>query len=119
MTSEEKNITAGSRTSEEKYKHQGMEQRRKNISEEKKTTEEMTAEEMTSEEMTEKEMISREEDIPNPPDPENDTAGMAKETAEEQIKKDRRIYVLSEEKPVKAVIRLGVPLIAGMFIMVF
>ena len=79
----------------------------------------MTAEEMTSEEMTEKEMISREEDIPNPPDPENDTAGMAKETAEEQIKKDRRIYVLSEEKPVKAVIRLGVPLIAGMFIMVF
>ena len=47
MTSEEKNITAGSRTSEEKYKHQGMEQRRKNISEEKKTTEEMTAEEMT------------------------------------------------------------------------
>ena len=37
----------------------------------------------------------------------------------EQDEKDRRIYVLSEEKPVKAVVQLGVPLIAGMFIMVF
>ena len=33
-------------------------------------------------------------------------------------KTDKRIYVLSEEKPLKAVIILGVPLIAGMFIMV-
>ncbi|MBQ9384124.1 MAG: oligosaccharide flippase family protein, partial [Ruminiclostridium sp.] len=33
-------------------------------------------------------------------------------------KEDKRIYVLSKEKPVKAVIKLGVPLIAGMFIMV-
>ena len=31
---------------------------------------------------------------------------------------DRRIYILREEKPAKAVIKLGVPLIAGMFIMV-
>ena len=31
---------------------------------------------------------------------------------------DRRIYILREEKPAKAVVRLGVPLIAGMFIMV-
>ena len=31
---------------------------------------------------------------------------------------DKRIYTLSEEKPTKAVIKLGVPLIAGMFIMV-
>lgn len=33
-------------------------------------------------------------------------------------KADKRLYVLSEEKPLKAVIKLGVPLIAGMFIMV-
>ena len=33
-------------------------------------------------------------------------------------KKDRRIYILSREKPALAVIKLGVPLIAGMFIMV-
>ena len=33
-------------------------------------------------------------------------------------KEDKRIYILSKEKPVKAVIKLGVPLIAGMFIMV-
>lgn len=33
-------------------------------------------------------------------------------------KTDKRIYVLSEEKPVKAVLKLGVPLVAGMFIMV-
>lgn len=33
-------------------------------------------------------------------------------------KKDRRIYNLSEENPVKAVLKMGVPLIAGMFIMV-
>ena len=31
---------------------------------------------------------------------------------------DKRIYLLKEEKPALAVIRLGVPLIAGMFIMV-
>ena len=31
---------------------------------------------------------------------------------------DRRIYILREEKPAKAVVKLGVPLIAGMFIMV-
>ncbi len=31
---------------------------------------------------------------------------------------DNRIYTLSTEKPVKAVVKLGVPLIAGMFIMV-
>lgn len=31
---------------------------------------------------------------------------------------DKRIYILREEKPAKAVIKLGVPLIAGMFIMV-
>ena len=30
---------------------------------------------------------------------------------------DRRIYILREEKPAKAVVKLGVPLIAGMFIM--
>ncbi len=33
-------------------------------------------------------------------------------------KDDKRIYILSQEKPAKAVVRLGVPLIAGMFIMV-
>ena len=33
-------------------------------------------------------------------------------------KKDRRIYILSREKPALAVVKLGVPLIAGMFIMV-
>ncbi|MBR3203857.1 MAG: oligosaccharide flippase family protein, partial [Solobacterium sp.] len=31
---------------------------------------------------------------------------------------DRRIYILKEEQPALAVIKLGVPLIAGMFIMV-
>ena len=31
---------------------------------------------------------------------------------------DKRIFILSEEKPAKAVVRMGVPLIAGMFIMV-
>ena len=36
----------------------------------------------------------------------------------EPAKTDKRIYVLSEEKPLKAVVKLGVPLIAGMFIMV-
>lgn len=34
------------------------------------------------------------------------------------MQSDRRIYTLSQEKPVKAVVKLGVPLIAGMFIMV-
>ncbi len=33
-------------------------------------------------------------------------------------KKDRRIYILSCEKPALAVVKLGIPLIAGMFIMV-
>ena len=33
-------------------------------------------------------------------------------------KGDRRIYTLREEKPAKAVVKMGVPLIAGMFIMV-
>ncbi len=33
-------------------------------------------------------------------------------------KEDRRIYIMSKEKPVKAVVSMGVPLIAGMFIMV-
>ena len=33
-------------------------------------------------------------------------------------KEDKRIYILSKEKPAKAVVKLGVPLIAGMFIMV-
>ncbi len=31
---------------------------------------------------------------------------------------DKRIYTLSSEKPAKAVIKLSVPLIAGMFVMV-
>ncbi len=34
------------------------------------------------------------------------------------MKEDNRIYILSEERPAKAVVKLGVPLIAGMFIMV-
>ncbi len=33
-------------------------------------------------------------------------------------KSDKRIYTLSEEKPLKAVVKMGVPLIAGMIIMV-
>ena len=33
-------------------------------------------------------------------------------------KEDRRIYTLSREEPVKAVIRMGLPLVAGMMIMV-
>ena len=33
-------------------------------------------------------------------------------------KQDKRIYLLSKERPVKAIIKFGVPLIAGMFIMV-
>ena len=37
---------------------------------------------------------------------------------EKDQKKDRRIYILSQEKPSLAVVKLGVPLIAGMFIMV-
>ena len=38
--------------------------------------------------------------------------------ATSQTKEDKRIYTLSTEKPVKAVLQLGLPLIAGMFIMV-
>ena len=33
-------------------------------------------------------------------------------------KEDKRIYLLSREKPAKAVVKLGLPLVAGMFIMV-
>ena len=33
-------------------------------------------------------------------------------------KEDKRIYTFSHEKPFKAVVRMSVPLIAGMFIMV-
>ena len=36
----------------------------------------------------------------------------------EMNKEDKRIFTLSEEKPVNAVVKMGVPLIAGMFIMV-
>ena len=35
-----------------------------------------------------------------------------------QNKQDARIYTLAEEKPVRAVVKMGVPLVAGMFIMV-
>lgn len=35
-----------------------------------------------------------------------------------QQSEDKRIYILKSEKPAKAVVKLGVPLIAGMFIMV-
>ena len=35
-----------------------------------------------------------------------------------KTKTDKRIYTLGEEKPAKAVVKMGVPLIAGMFIMV-
>ena len=44
------------------------------------------------------------------------TAAAAPEKKPE--KEDRRIYILREEKPAKAVVKMGVPLIAGMFIMV-
>lgn len=37
---------------------------------------------------------------------------------EDEIRGDKRIYTLSKEDPYRAVIKLGVPLIAGMFIMV-
>lgn len=36
----------------------------------------------------------------------------------DNIKDDSRIYTLSREKPAKAVVKMGVPLVAGMFIMV-
>lgn len=39
-------------------------------------------------------------------------------TCVDSTKEDKRIFILSREKPVKAVVKLGVPLIAGMFIMV-
>ena len=35
-----------------------------------------------------------------------------------ETKTDKRIYTLGEEAPAKAVVKMGVPLIAGMFIMV-
>ena len=44
--------------------------------------------------------------------------GGAEAVAEAGTKKDRRIYILSEARPEKAVISLGLPLVAGMFIMV-
>jgi len=34
-------------------------------------------------------------------------------------KVDKRIYTMTEEKPVKAVMKMGLPLIAGMFVMAF
>ena len=34
------------------------------------------------------------------------------------MKEDKRIFTLSEENPYKAVVKLGVPLICGMFVMV-
>jgi len=37
---------------------------------------------------------------------------------DDEIRGDKRIYTLSKEDPYRAVIKLGVPLIAGMFIMV-
>lgn len=41
-----------------------------------------------------------------------------KEVADMDTKQDKRIYTLSQEEPVKAVLKMGVPLVAGMFIMV-
>ena len=38
--------------------------------------------------------------------------------SQSSVKQDQRIYILSQEAPAKAVIKLGVPLIAGMCIMV-
>ena len=43
---------------------------------------------------------------------------MPDNTFEEKQPEDKRIYILSREKPTKAIVKLGVPLIAGMFIMV-
>ena len=40
------------------------------------------------------------------------------EKPETDKKEDKRIYILREERPARAVVKLGVPLIAGMFIMV-
>ena len=37
---------------------------------------------------------------------------------EQLLKEDKRIFTLSKEKPAKAVVKMGVPLIAGMMIMV-
>lgn len=36
----------------------------------------------------------------------------------QNMKEDKRIYILKEEKPAVAVLKLGLPLVAGMFIMV-
>ena len=36
----------------------------------------------------------------------------------QDMKEDKRIYILKEEKPAVAVLKLGLPLVAGMFIMV-
>ena len=35
-----------------------------------------------------------------------------------ELENDKRIYTLSQEKPAKAVLRMGLPLTMGMFIMV-
>ncbi len=40
------------------------------------------------------------------------------EEKDSKQKEDKRIYTMSAEKPAKAVVRMGVPLIAGMFVMV-
>lgn len=42
---------------------------------------------------------------------------MSSEKVKEREKEDRRIYMLSREEPVRAVVKMGVPLIAGMMIM--
>lgn len=42
---------------------------------------------------------------------------MSSEKVKEREKEDRRIYTLSREEPVRAVVKMGVPLIAGMMIM--
>ena len=42
----------------------------------------------------------------------------ANKNINKSAKKDRRIYTLSSEKPAKAVLQLGLPLIAGMMVMV-
>jgi len=41
-----------------------------------------------------------------------------KPAVEKLSKEDRRLYILGQERPAAAVVKLGVPLIAGMFIMV-
>ncbi|MBP3884106.1 MAG: MATE family efflux transporter [Olsenella sp.] len=45
-------------------------------------------------------------------------AEKTEETIEKGASDDRRIYTLAQERPAKAVVRMGVPLVAGMLIMV-